>query len=207
MKNIFNLKSGLLFLITAGLPIIGMSAGIAVEVFLIEHSNGAPYNSSDVGVNIFMGSWLISFLTFHIWALIAGISLSEKSNNLKVKKWAMIIFGLLSLLVLLYISLDILYLFLNIVPATESSAGLSAIQTAADAIIAFCLVFGIWFLPRMLFFSFLAILLCQREGHNRWFSTALQFFFWPIGLWFLQPRLRKVIMGPINRSVEDHLIH
>lgn len=193
-------------MITAGLPILGMVGGLGLEIFLIEQSNGSPYNSSDVGVNIFMGSWLVGFLIFHLWALAVGISLSSKGNTLKINKWAMLTFGMLSLLVLLYVTIESLYLILNITIATESSAGLSAIQTSNSAIIAFGLIFGIWFLPRMLFFSFLAILLCHREGNNRWFSTALQFFFWPVGVWLLQPRLRKVVLGPIDRAVIDHLI-
>jgi len=170
MRNIFNLKSGLLFLLTTGLPILGLVGGIAIEVFVIEQNSGAGYYSSDLGSNLFIGSWMLGFLIFHLWALVAGISLVKDRSVLKVNKWATLTFGLLSLLVLLYTSLESLFLLLNIIPATESSGGLSAIQTTTDAIIAFSLIFGVWFLPRMLFFSFLAILLCHREGNNRWIS-------------------------------------
>ncbi|WP_090164976.1 hypothetical protein [Neolewinella agarilytica] len=207
MKHIFNLHSGILFLITAGLPILGFVGGLSTEFILLDLNQGAPFHDSGIGADIFMVSWLIGFLLFHLWALIAGISLSAKGDSLKVKKWAMLTFGLLSLLILLYVTIESFYYLFSLTIATESSAGLSAIRTSADIIVAFGLVLGIWFLPRILFFSFLAILLCHREGHHRWASTALQFFFWPIGLWFLQPRLRKVMMGPIDRAVADHLIH
>ena len=109
MKNIFNLKSGLLFLLTAGLPILGLVGGLATEFILLDLNKGAPFHDSEIGANIFMGSWLIGFIVFHLWALIAGISLSSKGHSLKVKKWAMLTFGLLSLLVLLYVSIESLY--------------------------------------------------------------------------------------------------
>lgn len=41
---------------------------------------------------------------------------------------------------------------------------------------------------------------------NKWF-VLLAIFFWPVGIWWLQPKLKALWMSDRNYSVEDHFIH
>lgn len=201
------LPSGIIFLLTAGLPIVVAAILIGIEVFIAINGASVDRTTSDQGATWVIMTWLAGFLFLQLWALSATIQLRKKLDNQFFFSRAALFFGLLSFLVLIF-TYYLGFTTINTpeIKASESLGGLSSIDSSQKQQLILILLLVAWFAPRFLFFGLLARILTLLERTSRWLPTMLLFLLWPIGIWFLQPRIRQQVLGRKELTVEEHLV-
>lgn len=208
MRRFCTLPSGVLFLVTAGLPILAFIILLAIEIVLDVNQGESNRAASDNISMIVATTWLVGFIILQLWGLSTVVQLSKKSTGQFLFNRATLVFGLLGLAVLFLLS----YACYDAVrtPAIKASESLEGFDNVnfltRNPWLMPTILLGAWFIPRLLFFGFLARILTRLERRDSWFPTMLLFVLWPIGLWFLQPRIRAIVVGKKDLLAANHFV-
>lgn len=207
MKRMLTLPSWAIFLLTAGLPLLSIPIGVLLIVLELFFPNLSFLASSGVLAGITVATWIIGSIFMPLWVATAGIHLLCRQSSPTWIRRALIVTIVFASAVLLFLVGVSIYAALEPAiminePVTED---LDHHQPISQTLISL-IVAGLWFGPRLLLYGIVAWLLVTVEGRKRWFSTFILFLLWPIGIWFLQPRIRKIFRAPEERDIADHLI-
>jgi len=208
MKRLCTLPAGIIFLLTTGLPILALIVLIVIEIVLDVNSGDDYRAASEYIPIILMSSWLAGVLVLQIWGLSTSFQFTKKQRNGLFFSRAALVSGLVGLAVLFLLCYGFVEAFRTpLVKASESVGGFSNVGFFnRSPWVMPLIILSVWFLPRLFFFGFLARALTLVEGSKGWFPTMLLFVLWPVGVWFLQPRIREVVKGRKELLEVDHLI-
>lgn len=209
-KFIFNAKHWQLFILTFGLPFIGMifyAVGLISSInFDIRTNPVSPFHFSAIAIVLFVFAALLflasSFIhIFWIWTV--GTKLEEyytaDTKRLNVKRFK--VFFLFPFFYLLVLPLLILGIISSIGINEEISNpmvfGLCIfILILCHFFTLFCVIHTMYFCSKKLKTLF--------EKRNVQFSDYIgEFFliwFFPIGIWFIQPKINQLVGGKINEE-------
>jgi len=208
MKRFCTLPAGVIFLLTAGLPILAFIILLAVEIVLDVNQGSSNRKVSESTSMIIAATWLLGFIFLQLWGLRTADQFRKKSTDRLLFNRATMVFGLLGLVVLFVLC----HAFIEAIrtptiKASESIEGFDSIGSLyRSPWVMPTILLSAWFFPRLLFFGFLSRALTRQERRSNWFPTMILFLLWPIGIWFLQPRIRAVLMDKKSLTAADHLV-
>lgn len=182
MKIFLKLKHWHLFLLIIGIPFL-VSVILAISAFLDEEARFML----EVAANLLM---VIPFVSYFLWIWSSGSLLSQMSNNQAVGGSSKFTFIVASSFILF--SMLLIYNFTywenDVAPASWAYLAVGF----AMFIALFTWLYALTYLAKI-------IVRTERKGTVRssdYFSEFIMAVFFPIGIWFLQPR--------INRIYENH---
>ena len=136
-----------------------------------------------IATNAPVGLSLASFIII-LWLWLVGISLKQKA-------------ALVKHLSLKWFNISLLYAFCYIVTIeVVFKNNLPKLIIPFHLLAVFCLLSALYFVAKLLVISEEK----KSVKANRCFGTFLLFWFFPIGIWFVHPRIKKVIGGTSGTS-------
>lgn len=209
-KFILNAKHWQLFILTFGLPFVGMIfyvVGLITSInFNVETQDVSPFqiSASAIVLFVFAAMFLITSAFFHIfWLWTVGTKLeehySENTKRLNVKRFK--VFFLFPFFYMLILPLLIL--------GITSSIGTNG-QIANPGVFALCIMILILCHFFTLFCGIHTMYFCSKklkiviEKRNVQFLDYIgEFFliwFFPIGIWFIQPKINQLVGKKVSEE-------
>lgn len=207
MKQFCTLPAGIVFLMTTGIPLLAFIVFLAVDFFTELGPRSSVEPVAGYALLFLLSIWLTGTILLQIWGLSTSIQLSKKlTDRTALNRSALFlgIFGLTTQLTFIYALVDAFWI--KNISVDQSISSYSWLSSRQIIYLIPVLFIAIWDFPRMLFFGFLAKKLTLIERESGWFPTMILFVLWPVGVWFLQPRIKAIVAGKKAIGISDHLI-
>ncbi len=207
MKLLCTLPAIVIFLLSLGLPFLAFLIFLTLDSFVGLNPSSNIQSDSNYTFSFVLGIWVLGTLFLQVWGLSAIVQLGKKlTNRASLSRTALFfgIFSLTTILIFFYALIETFWL-----PATnvgESAGGFYSNDSVGRIYTVPSTLFFIWYLPRLLFFGYLSKILTLIERESSWLLTMMLFVLWPIGIWFLQPRIRAIVGIKKVLAVSDHMI-
>ncbi len=207
MKRLLTIRPWKIFLLTAGLPILSVPIGFILIVFEVFSNSFESIASPDFLRKITASAWLMGLIIMHIWAGSVSIKLQQYTSSPRWLTWSKLLAIIVASAMLLFFAGITAYAALEPALKVEEPAqgGFDSFPNQRMTLVWLALC-ALWFLPRLTIYGINSWLLVKAEGRKRWFTTFILFILWPIGIWFLQARIQKIITTPKERNIAEHLI-
>lgn len=203
--KLLRLKHWELFLITFAIPLVIYLTGFFISVFRIVNKSMAPgghnYQPQIADFVPVIIAAIIMFagaVTHYVWMYNAATKLQQYMNpdmrKLKLKRFKIFFFSPFVYILLLgtLVPIIISYQVNQESPSPAVFILLFSIIIPGHLYSAFCLIYVLYFSAKTVKSAEL-----QREAHfNDYIAEFFMFWFFPVGVWFLQPKINKVINGP-----------
>ncbi|MTB53853.1 hypothetical protein [Lewinella sp. W8] len=209
MKFFLRLPSLLLSLITFGLSGCWLLLGLGIGI--VDTINGeSSYIESDSFIEIFFLLYCIGVICHRLW-LLSGLHYLPKIQSFSPSPWT--IFGKVMLIFNLLFFLLVLYFIIDSLAVTESIQINESESLASDQrdVVAMGLLLAVYPMASLIGIATHAYTLTQTEGkvtmrRSPWWSTFILGLIWPIGITFLQSRIKRILAGPGRRETFSHLV-
>jgi len=153
--------------------------------------------------NLFIITFVVSALymaIFYGWMWSIGVGLQSKiSKHFKMKVGRFKAFLLFPVVYIALIILCMTFLFSNL---ENFNPSLIAVILPLHFFAIFCMFYCLYFIAK-------TIKTAEEQKELRFSDFAGEFFlmwFYPIGIWFLQPRINKIHASELDEGIEQHLV-
>ncbi|AWW32016.1 hypothetical protein DN752_18790 [Echinicola strongylocentroti] len=198
MDLLIKMKHYVIFLIIAGIPFI---TSLGTNITYLSGASLPPQTLS----NINLAGLLIGVITFYLWIWSVILHLSKAMDTKKIT--ASSTFSLALLVSFVFGILALFYFHTGGIMSKDFIDQKDIVEESPSLTIILAIILFISLSLLLISLNHLAYLLVMaernREPHKtEYFSEFIMALVFPIGLWFLQPRIQKVLAskGLVNKK-------